>query len=249
MIMKKNYDLWSSLTFKTLSYRKNFNFTVEDDNFITELEGTVTKVGIGSGKPPFFVGEYNYSIWNFGLANLFDVDLLDVLENYTYEDSYIELFDMVKENKFSFEEIDRLVVLHNFILHPDYRKKGITEEFIEALYREHFVGGNNHIVALVKPIQNNTVYFENYISNRVVRIRHTVYDDGPYEEMSSFKYFGIGELENKTDIEKNHYQLYALAARCGFRRMGESNLFYFTPQKIQDRLEDKRLEFPETLLT
>lgn len=246
--MKKNHELWGSLTFKTLSYRKNYNFTIKEDNFITEFEGTVSEIRMGSGKPPFFAGEFNYTIWNIGLAKKFDVDLLDILSNYEYEDTYVGLSKAIDDGDFSFKDTDKLILLHNFILHPEYRKKGVTEEFIEAIYREHFVGGDNQFVALVKPIQQNGVYYENYISNRVVRIKHSVYDDGPYEEMSSFKYFGIGDLESKTDAEKNQYQLYALAARCGFRRIGESDIFFFTPQIIEDRLADKRLDQPDTAL-
>lgn len=236
----KNYDLWRRLTFKTLAYRKNFDFGVPDDDFLTEYEGTVSELRVGEKKLPFIVGEYNYTEWNISLAEYYGVNLMNVLKQYIHENSYIELSHVINEGDFWLNDIDRLIILHNFVIHPDYRKKGVTEEFIETIYRDHFSGGNNKFLVLVKPLQNNTMYYEHYAKDRIIKIKHSIDKDGPYEEMLSYKYFGLSEFEGKEDEELNHYRLYALASRCGFNRVGESSIFDFNPEKISQRLDAKR---------
>ncbi len=246
--MNENYKLWQNLTFKTIAYRKNFDLTVSDENFITEYEGTISQIRIGSRKPPFLAGEYTFSVWNIGLADQLDVDMNEVLGKYLYEDSYNELSSTINDGSFTFENIKKLVIIHNLILHPDYKKRGVTQEFVEFMFREHYNGEEDQIIALVKPIQENPVDHEHYFQDRIIKVKHSIDGDVPYEEMSAFKYFSLGNLYDKTDNEINEYKLYALASRCGFKRIGESHLFYFTPETTINRWKDKREEFTETLL-
>ena len=236
-----NYDLWRNLTFKTNSYRKNFDLILKDEQFITEHSGEISKVRIKDRKPPFLVGEFSMSVWNFKLAGMFDVDLGDVIKRYHIEDSYKELNDAINDDIIDTTKINKLIIIQNLILHPDYRKKGVTEEFVEFIFRDHYNSKKDKVIALVKPIQNNPVDIDYYNNIRHIHVNQFVGSDSPYELIPGHKYFGIGGLMSKSDTERNEYRLYALAVRCGFKRIGETHLFEFSPEATIDRIYQKRM--------
>lgn len=247
-MMMKNYNLWSRLTFKTKSYRKNFDLTLLNENFITEHEGTIGEVRYDNDKPPFIVGEYGFSVWNWGFANQFNVDLLDIIKEYKNENSYEELIHLIRKKKYSIDGINKLVLIHSLIIHPDYRKKGIVEEFFEFIYRDFGFGSCNDIIALVKPIQKNEIDWDFYFNKKIMKIKELPGKDAPYERIPAAKYFGLNQFENDDDPEITEYKLFSVVSRCGFSRLNESHLFKLKPNKIMERLKIKRKEYNKTLI-
>ena len=45
---------------------------------------------------------------------------------------------------------------------------------------------------------------------------------------------------NKRDVELNEYKLFSVASKCGFSRLDNSHLFQFSPDKIIERMLEKR---------
>jgi hypothetical protein len=238
--MENHQKLWNKLTFKTTSYRKNFDLSFENENFITEHDGTISEVRINQNKPPFQVGEFQFSTWNFGFAKEFNVNLTDYLEEHYFEDTYNELIKLIKNNKISLNNINKLVLLHTFILHPDYRKMGVTEEFIEFIYRDFIYGNNNLLIALIKPIQENPIDFDFFWNKRIVNMKKSVGKDVPYIEMNARNYYKLNKLVEDYDNEMTKYKLFAVAKRCGFERIDESHLFSLNTNYVIDRLKNKR---------
>src|SRR5690606_33610830 len=123
----------------------------------------------------------------------------------------------------------------NFILHPNYRKHGITEEFIEFVYRG-FYDDNNIIIALVKPLQDNPIDIDFFLNQKHVEVRRVVKNYHDVDVVPAKEYYSIEDLFKKTDREINEYKLFALANKCGFNRIGDSNLFTFNPERILQRI-------------
>lgn len=239
--MKNN--LWKKLTFRTTSYRKNYDLEFLNDNFITEHEGVISEIRLAEKKPPFIIGEYSISIWNFELANIFNVNLFPIFAQYEYEMAYEEILRAIDQNLLNLKSVDKLIVLKNLIIHPDYRKKGVTDEFVEFLYRDYYLGGNNKMVVLVKPLQDNFVDFDYYTTKKPnFKIRELSGEEFSYKNISPQKYFAINDLTKKEDSEYNEYKLFAVASRCGFRRIGETCVFEFTPNNIIEHIRLKREE-------
>lgn len=233
-----NIDFLKNITFKTVSYHKNFDLLVNNEQFITEQNGEISLVRIKERKPPFLIGEYSISVWNFELARKFGVELNDVLKDFFIEEAYIELNNVIENDLIDLSQANKLIVLHNFLIHPDYRKRGVTEEFIEFLYRNYY-SKNNKIIALVKPIQTNSVDFDFYSNIKTLKINQLNIDDSPYELIPASKYYKLKEL-NDFDVEMSEYKLYSLAVKNGFNRIGETHLFDFNPEKIIKRITQKR---------
>lgn len=231
--------LWNSLTFVTKHYRKNYNF-IEDfnDNFITECEGKITQVRFENNQPPRTAGEYSCSVFNLSLANKLGFDLIESIGMQNDLDSYSELYQLIKNGSLSLKGVNKLVVIHTLVVHPDLRKKEITEEFIEAIYRDHY-DDNVKILALVKPVQDNNIDYEYFFMEKNVKIRTTSKIGSPYKIVPAYDYYGLDLLLDKNDNEINYYKLYALASKCGFKRIEESNIFEFQPDKILKRLKEK----------
>ena len=237
---EKNYELWNDLTFKTTSYKKNFDLIYEHENFITEHEGIISKVQMMKKKPPIQVGEYQFSTWNLGFAREFNINPLKQLKNYEFENTYEELLSLIQNGTLSLNEKNKLILLHTLIIHPDYRKMGVTEEFIEYLYRGFVYGNNNLLIALVKPIQNNPIDYDYFWDKKKMRIKETIGKNAPYKEVTANEYYKLDDLIKESDVEINEYKLFSVAARCGFKRIDESHLFALDPKKIIDRIKEKR---------
>lgn len=242
-----NYNLLNKLTFKTVSYRKNFDLTFENENFITEHEGNITKIRINEQKPPLLIGEYGISVWNIGQAKIFGVNLIDILKNYTIENSYREINHLIDNRAIDLNNINNLILIQNFILHPDYRKKNITDEFIEFIFRDYYFGANNILLSFVKPIQDILIDWEYLYNEKEVIISNDIKNNN-IKKISAKEYYDLDSLTNKNDVESNEYKLFAVASKCGFERIDDSYIFKFNPNKITNRLLLKRKEFNETLI-
>jgi len=235
---KENWILWNNITFKTQSYRKNFDIVNQNENFITEHHGVVSEIRIIEKKPPLPIGEYDFSIWNIALGKKFGVDFNKLISEYSFEDTYHDLFKLIQSNKLNINNYKKIILINSFVIHKNYRKRNVTEEFIEMLYRD-FYNEDVAIIALVKPVQNNTVDVNYFFNEKFVLIRDTLQkSDGI--NVSAKNYYSLDELTEKKDTELNEYKLFTIATKCGFKRIDESYLFYFTPKNIEKRMIEKR---------
>lgn len=233
-----DWNLWNDITFKTQGYRKNFDLVNANENFITEYDGTISEIRLTKRKPPRPVGEYGFSVWNIGLGKRFAVDFNKLIKEHSFENTYAELIRVIKKGEIDIKEYKKIVLVHTFILHKDYRKHGITEEFIEMLYRD-FYCENVAIIMLVKPFQDNPIDADFYLNRKSVLIRESL-DISDVIAVPATEYYSLNELINKKDKELNEYKLFAVANKCGFRRINESYLFLFSPEKIEERMLEKQ---------
>ena len=150
-----DWRLWSNITFKTQGYRKNFDLVNDDENIITEYEGCVSEIKI---EPPLIIGEYGFSVWNIELGIKFDVNLNKLITERIVENTFSELINVIQDKEIEIKDFKKIVFIYSFILRKDYRKRGITEEFIEMIYRD-FYDKNTAIIALIKPFQDNSIGF------------------------------------------------------------------------------------------
>lgn len=234
---RNNWNLWNNLTFKTLGYRKNFDIATPNENIITLYDGMVSEIRLGDRKPPIPVGEYAFSVWNIDLANKLDIDLERLVKAHDSENTYSEMYDVIKKNVIDVGNYKRVVFINSFLIRKDYRKRGVTEEFIEMLYRD-FYGSDTAIIMLVKPFQDNPIDADFYFNRKKVRVRENLFDDDT-QVVSATEYYSLNELLKKEDKEINEYKLFALAIKCGFKRIDESYLFMFFPENTLERLHEK----------
>lgn len=235
----KNWDLWNNITFKIKGYQKNFDILNNDESIITEYDGIISEIRIKEQKPPRIVGDFGVSVWNLDLGVLLDVNILKLMREHHTEDSYKELLNVITNNELDLTKYKKLVIIHNFLLHNDYRKTELTEEFIEMIYRD-FYDENSLIIMLVKPIQNNKIDFDFYSHRKSINIRNTLKYHDDDEKISAAKYYNLNEFIKKSDTETNEYKLFAIANRCGFSRISDSHLFKFSPNQTISRIINKR---------
>jgi len=230
-------EFWGNLAFKTLAYRKNFDLVTPDENIITMYDGMVSELRIPEKKPPKLIGEYEFSVWNIELGKKLGFNLDYLVESFAVEDTYTELIGVMNESGIDLKNYQRVLFIHSLILNKNYRKRGVTEEFIEMLYRDFYSEGVA-IITLAKPIQDNIIYFDHYYNDRKVVIRETLDNTITYD-IPAIQYYSLDDLVKNDDRELNEYKLFAVAQRCGFERLNDSKLFIFHPEKILKRIRTK----------
>lgn len=235
----KNWNLWNGITFKTLSYRKNFDFICDNENIITECEGTISGVRLKENKPPILVGDYMLSIWNIELSRQFGGDFMELMNQYDMEDTYSELLRLITDNHINIDDCKKLIIVNNLVLKPEYRKRGVSEEFIEFLFREYY-HEDNKIIALVKPIQDNFIDYDYYFNHKLIDILNTLRKSDGYTTITGKEYYSIDELNTHTDRETNEYKLYSLASKLGFNRLNDSHMFIYSPENTIKRMVEKK---------
>jgi hypothetical protein len=210
----------------------------DDENIITEYDGSVSEVRIAEQKPPITIGEYGFSIWNIDLGLKFGVDFNKLIKEHAIENTYAELRDMIMKKELDINNFKKVVLIHTFILRKDYRKRGITDEFIEMFYRD-FYCKNTAIIALIKPFQDNPIDADYFYKRKVVQVKESI---KPLEivNVPAFEYYNLNELMERTDREINEYKLFAIASRCGFSRIDGSYLFTYSPENTIARMMAKR---------
>lgn len=239
--MKTGKNILNDIAFKTQAHTRNYDMVGDGDNIMTEYAGTISMLRIAEQKPPVIIGEYTFSVLDMSTAFLLGIDVHQLIKAYAVEDIYKELLYALNNDFLYYreltEETGKVVLLHSYMLHPDYRKQGVTEEFIEMLHRE-FYSPKNAIIALVKPFQENLVDADYYLNKRTVEVRDTLHGESKY--IPSLDYYSLADLMTETDTELIEYKLFAIANRCGFERLGDSHLFMYTPDKIKKRMLDKK---------
>lgn len=234
---KTDWNLWNNITFKTQCYRKNFDLINLNENFITEYDGTISEIRLTKHIPPRHIGEYGFSVWNIGLGNDFNVDFKKLIKEHAFETTYEELFHMIKKNKINIEDYKKIVLIHTLIIHEDYRKHGVVDEFVEMLYRDYHEN-DVAIIILVKPFQDNPIDNDFYFNHKVVMVRDSL-DVKEATGVPAKEYYSLNKLVKNDDTEINEYKLFAIANRCGFNRINESHLFIYTPDKTIKRMKKK----------
>jgi hypothetical protein len=251
--MKNEYnfpDLLKKITFKTITYNKNFDVIEKYESFITEYLGVVSLVRMNEEKPAIQIGEYYVSSFNFKLAKECNVDLIKSILRHKNEDSYKDLINIIKNNEIDLNNYNKIVYINNFIIKPEYRKKGITEEFIEYLYR-NFYDEKSLIICLVKPFQLISDDYNYFLKTKKIEIKSFI-GEKQHKTTSAKEYYLLDDLKNIKDIELNEYKLFGLAVKCGLNRINNSYIFTFTPninliknirlktkEKIKDNLFNK----------
>jgi len=230
--------LWSNISFKTKCYRKNFDLVTENENIITECAGSISELKISEGKTPFIIGEYSFSVWNIELSKMLNIDINKIIRKYSIENTYLELASIIEDELIDTSKYKKIVLVHSLILRPEFRKHGITEEFIEFLYRDYY-NENTLILALVKPFQDNPIDNDYYSNQKLVRSPIKIGDAEVQETIPASVYYSLKDLYDKNDIEFNEYKLFAVASKCGFTRIGETHLFDFLPENTIKRLKEK----------
>lgn len=243
---KTDSTLWNNLTFKTQSYRKNYDIINLNENFITECDGIISQIRLDERKPPRTVGEYGLSIWNIELGNKFKVNFKKLIKEHSSENTYDELIDVIKSKHININDYKKIVLVHNLIINKDYRNRGVTEEFTEMLYRDYY-GDDVAIIFLVKPFQDNPIDADYYINHKQVSVRETLKSKDNII-VPATEYYSLNELMLDDDSEMVEYKLFAIANRCGFNRINNSYLFIFTPDKTIERMEIKYLENKNNLI-
>lgn len=238
--------LWSNITFKTQNYRKNYDIININENFITECDGTISELRIDERKPPRPIGEYGFSIWNIELGDKFNVNFNKLFKEHAYEDTYGELINLIKKNEININDYKKIVLIHTLVIHKDYRKHGITEEFTEMLYRDYY-SDDIAIIILVKPFQDNQIDADFYLNHKRVLVRDTLKVNDAIG-IPAVKYYSLNELMKNDDSEIIEYKLFTIANRCGFNRINDSHLFIYTPDKTIDRMKSKFLEEKNNLI-
>lgn len=224
-----------NIAFETQCYRKNLDL-LKNDNIITEYVGRISKLNINELKPPFKIGEYIFSVWDLSTAKLLKINTLNLLKSYKIRNAYNELYKLIKSKDFDIKKYRKIVVIHSLIVHPDYRKNKIVEEFTEFIYRD-FYADDIAIIALVKPLQHNKFEFDFY-GKQTIRTYKQL-DKKDYDLVTIREYYSLDSLINEYKDETITYKIYAVAAKCGFNRINESNLFIFAPDFTINRIKEK----------
>jgi hypothetical protein len=240
---RKGWDVWNNITFKTQGYRKNFDLVTENENIISEYTGNISVIRLAENKPPIIIGEYTFSVWDISLAKILKIDLNKLLHAHRKVYAYIELSKIVKNKELDINAYDKIVLIHSLVIHPEFRKLGITEEFIEFIYRDyHF--DKTAILAIVQPFQNNEYDLEYYMDQKSVLARD---ESAPnkFVAVPAGEYYSLQKFIEKDDVEFNEYKLFAIANKCGFQRIDDSHLFMLTTDTIIERIKEKKLIKPK----
>jgi hypothetical protein len=233
-----DWNIWINLAFDTRTLHKNFDLICEHENFITECEGNISQIRINEHKLPRIIGEYRFSIWNIGLGISFGADFCKLFNYYCLDDAYSELLKLINHNEFHINYYKKIIFIHSYIILEEFRKKGVTEEFVEMIYKEYH---NDHtaIIMLVKPLQNNNNDYDTYLKYKTVKYKE-YYNSTETHIIPAVKYFELNQLTKKNDEELNEYKLFSKANNCGFKRIGESHLFILSPEKTINRMKFKQ---------
>ena len=228
------------MSFKTTSYKKNFDLVIKNDCFISEHVGIISEIRIDKNEMPIIAGEFSYSVIDIDLANRHGVNILNLVESHNQQHSFSQLEDVIKNGTFIHNDSKKIILLHTVVINQDYRGLGIMLELMETIYRD-YSDAKHTIIALVKPIQDNHMDFQYHRYHNIIKIRTDISDFDSVITMSGYDYYGLNKFENddETDTELNEYKLFAVAAKCGFERIDDSYLFILDTNIINNIITKK----------
>jgi hypothetical protein len=237
-INKEKYLLFRDITFKTTFYHRNYDLIVPSENIISEHEGRISKLRILENKFPLQIGEFSLSVWNLKLGRDLNYNLYDLLKIHTNELIYDNTLNLLDKNLISFDDYDKIVFIHSLVIMKEFRKKEITEEFIEFIYK-NFYNDKTLILALVFPIQYNNTIMDYYVNTGFVDLPPQN-SDLSEKKIPKNKYYKLNEIiSENSDQELNEIKLFSIGQKCGFERIDESYIFKFNPTKTIERLKLK----------
>lgn len=236
---EKKWNVLNKITFKTQGYRKNFDLITKNENIITEYVGDISLLRISQKKLPIIIGEYTFSVWDISLARLLNIDLENLLNAHHMIDAYNELSNAINKGIIDVITCNKIVLIHSIVIHSDFRKMEISEEFVESIYRD-FHSPETLILAHVRPFQNNIHDLEYYTKFKNVVIPNDFSSENKYKSISAINYYSLQKFIDKPDIEKNEYKIFAVANRCGFTRINDSHIFQLIPDTIINRIKNKK---------
>lgn len=232
---KKIWNLWKNISFKTTAYRKNFDLIDNNDNIITHCDGIISKLRIDEQKKPLIIGEYMISIWNVELVKMLNLDIITLLYNYKFVKSYNELLFAINNNYININDYDKIVFINTFVLHKEYRKCGIVDEFFEMIYRE-FYNKNTLILTLALPFQYNPIDFDYFKYRKFLYV-----DDDKKNKISGMNYYGLNNFFDKNNIETNTHKIHSILEKYDFNQIKNTNLFIFNPNYFIKRITYKTI--------
>jgi len=228
--MKKR--IIENITFKTTTYYRNYEYLSEKENIVTHYDGMLYKLRIIEKKPPLPLGEYEFTIWNIGIGKELGINVNELISNYGEDVVFTDFKNLIKNKNLNTLKYDNLVLISYFILNPDFRKIGLTQEFVKMIYK-NFYNKKNAIIVYAKPIQHQLIdetdFFFKY---KLVNIREHINPkyDTP-KSIPAIEYYAINQLKKKEDREMNEYKVFSVASKYGFKRIGETNFFILQPTK------------------
>ena len=114
-IERKYWDIWDNITFKTISYHKNFDLVNDDESLITEYCGTISLIRLAEYKPPLLMGEFELSTWNFKLGRKFNVDFDKLIKSHKNEFIYTELMNVIKNGNIDVNNFNKIVFVNDVV--------------------------------------------------------------------------------------------------------------------------------------
>lgn len=222
---KENIDINKRLVFITSSYKNNYNTLDIGDNIITEYTGAI-HLRSEDFKESTIIGHYSYVTININMAKLLNINVNTLIKKMNdLHDKYVALSDSLKASELNIHEYDTLTYLDHVIIHPQYRKKDVTHEFLEYMYNTHIQTTKKPLfLGFIKPIQ----HVENNPTKNIM-----IFDD-----ISLYDYYFISQLNDVNDDELIKYKLYGLAQKLGFEQLHE-DIFKLNPNNIKKRMLEK----------
>lgn len=226
----KNTNILENITFKTTSYRKNYDVVNLGDNIITEQEGIISLLRLYERKKPLLVGEFNLSLWNLDLANQINVDILQLMGEMTHETIYKELYREIKHKSIDISKYNKILTINTIIVGGEYRNIEVFDEFIEFIYRDYY-DEKTLIVILALPFQYNIIDEDYYRLHRKIKTDADI--------INAVDYYSLNKFYDKTDAETNEYKIFNIVSQRGFNRINNSYLFEYHPKKTINRINNK----------
>jgi len=237
-----NINLWRTLKFKYTAHSSNYDILTSSDNLITEYTGEIIKLRFIDNKPPLPIGDFSFSVWDFGLDRILNNNLIDVMNSGfgLKNHPYFSIYEFLKKGVLNIKTINKLIIIHSLILHPSFRGKDISQEFVEFIYKQFADNENNIILLNATPIQYNEEDFEYYNNFKSIEIKEDL--KLPATIIKAKEYYNFEKLSSGDD-EKDLYKVWGVASKCNFNHIENSNIFILNTNGVLNRMLHKHSKF------
>ena len=237
-----NINLWRTIKFKHTAHSSNYDMLSDSDSLITEYTGEIIKLRFVDNKPPLPIGDFSFSVWDFNLDRKLNNDLINVMGEYLdlKNHPYKSIYNIIKEDKISLKSINKLIIIHSFILHPSFRGKGLAEEFTEFVYKLYGIDDYNIILLNATPIQYNEEDYDYYNNFKSIEIKDDL--KSPATIIKAKEYYNFANLTSG-DEETDLYKVWGVASKCNFNHIENTNIFILNKNGALNRLLHKHAKF------